>query len=163
MLQITDNGANITLSGKARGTGDGLFWFAVALLFGAIGVAMAMSLLPERLAIGALAALVVFSFIFNKRRNRQKKGTATQISAGIVKVQPGQFVHNWMGQAQRIVIQADEVVTVNGSTLLIKDAQGQVTCQVTGFDAAKEAQVMQAILEGQQFGKRHANIKMQSS
>ena len=39
MLQVTDNGANITLSGKASGQGNGVFWFSVALLLGALGFA----------------------------------------------------------------------------------------------------------------------------
>ena len=162
MLQVTDNGANITLSGKASGQGNGVFWFSVALLAGALGVAIAMSLLPERLAIGALALLVVGSYVFNRMRNAQK-GTQNLINSGLVKVQPGMFVHNQFGKTQQIIVGANETVTVNGTSLTITTAEGSTKCQVSGFDTEKEAQVMQAILQGQQFGKRNANIKMQSS
>ena len=35
MLQVTENGANITLSGKTGGQGNGVFWFASWLMAGA--------------------------------------------------------------------------------------------------------------------------------
>lgn len=162
MLQVTENGANITLSGKTSGQGDGVFWFAVALLAGALGVAIAMSLLPERLAIGALALLVIGSYLFNRLRNRQKD-SQNHIQSGLLKVQPGVFVHNQFGKTQRISVAANETIRVEATTLTITDPQGSIKCQITGFDSEKEAQVMQAILQGQQFGKRNANIKMQSS
>ncbi|PNK60951.1 hypothetical protein [Psychrobacter sp. FDAARGOS_221] len=163
MLQVTDTGANITLSGKASGYGDGVFWFGVALLIGAIGVAMAMSLLPERLAIGALAVLIIGSFIFNVMRNKQKNAGHGEISSGILKVQHGMFVHNMFGKTQTISVQADDNIELSNSALTITDANGNRKCHITGFDSDKEAQVMKAILQGQQFGKRNANIKMQSS
>ncbi|WP_296402655.1 hypothetical protein [Psychrobacter sp.] len=162
MLQVTDNGANITLSGKSEVRGDGVFWFSMALLIGALGVAISMSLLPERLAIGALGLLIVGSYFFNRLRSRQK-GSQTHISSGIVKVQSGLFVHNHLGKIQRISLAADDTINVNGKALTIIGANGGTKCQVSGFDSEKEAQVMQAILQGQQFGKRNANIKMQSS
>lgn len=162
MLQVTDNGANITLSGKARGQGDGVFWFAVALLAGALGVAIAMSLLPERLAIGALALLVIGSYIFNRLRNRQKDNQ-NHITSGLLKVQPGHFVHNHFGKTQHITVVSNDTIEVAGTVLTITTADGSTKCQVSGFDSPKEAQVMQAILQGQKFGKRNANIKMQSS
>lgn len=162
MLQVTDNGANITLSGKACGQGDGVFWFAVALLAGALGVAIAMSLLPERLAIGALALLVIGSYIFNRLRNRQKD-SQNHITSGLLKVQPGHFVHNHFGKTQHITVAANDTIEVAGTVLTITTADGNTKCQVSGFDSQKEAQVMQAILQGQKFGKRNANIKMQSS
>lgn len=163
MLQVTENGANITLSGKVGGHGDGVFWFGVALLIGAIAVAMAMSLLPERLAIGALAILIVGSFIFNKIRSKQRDNNGSHISAGVLKVQKGMFVHNILGKREQIFVQPNDVIQVTGSRLIINSADGNTKCQITGFDTEKEAQVMQAILQGQQFGKRNANIKMQSS
>lgn len=166
MLQITDKGANITLSGKARGQRDGVFWFGVALLAGALGVAISMSLLPERPAIGALALLIVGSYVFNKMRSGQKDNQ-NHISYGLLKVQSGSFVHNQFGKTQQITVASNDKVTVdstgNGTTLTVYDEQNNCKCQVTGFDSEKEAQVMQAILQGQQFGKRNANIKMQSS
>lgn len=161
MLQVTDHGANITLSGKAKGFGDGLFWFASALLIGAVGVALAMSLLPERLAIGALAVLIIGSFVFNRLRSNAKG--AELINNGVLKVQKGMFVHNVLGKRQQIVIHANDKVQINGAALLITDVNGNVKCQVSGFDSPKEAQVMQAVLQGQKFDKRNANIRMQSN
>ena len=73
------------------------------------------------------------------------------------------FVHNQFGKTQQIIVGANETVSVNGTSLTITTAEGNTKCQVSGFDTEKEAQVMQAILQGQQFGKRNANIKMQSS
>ena len=40
---------------------------------------------------------------------------------------------------------------------------GEQRYHITGFESDKEAQVMQAVLQGQQFGKRHVNIKMQEN
>lgn len=162
MLQVTDYGANITLSGKDKAKGDGLFWFGVALLIGALGVAISMSLLPERLAIGALALLIVGSYIFNRLRNRQH-GTQNLINSGILKVHSGMFVHNQFGKTQSITVADGDVISVDGLTLTLSTADGQCKCLVSGFDSEKEARVMQALLQGQQFGKRNANIKMQSS
>ncbi|SJM67681.1 MULTISPECIES: hypothetical protein [Psychrobacter] len=162
MLQVTDKGANITLSGKTGGQGNGVFWFAVALLAGALAVAMAMSLLPERLAIGALGLLIIGSYVFNRLRERQK-GVQNHITSGLLKVQPGQFVHNQFGKTQHITLAADDTIEVVDTLLTITTVDGDTKCQVSGFDSQKEAQVMQAILQGQKFGKRNANIKMQSS
>ena len=162
MLQVTDNGANITLSGKSTAKGDGVFWFGVALLIGALGVAISMSLLPERLAIGALAVLVVGSYVFNRLRNRQKD-TQNHISSGLLNVQPGQFVHNQFGKTQHITVTSEDTIEVSGTSLTITTADGSTKCQITDFDSHKEAEVMQAILKGRQFGKRNANIKMRSS
>ena len=61
MLKLTDDGAKITLQDQPKTTDDGMFWFGSALLIGAVAVAIAMSLLPERLAIGALALLIIKS------------------------------------------------------------------------------------------------------
>lgn len=162
MLQVTENGANITLSGKAQGGTDGLFWFGVALLIGAVGVAMAMSLLPERLAIGALAVLIVGSFLFNKMRHKQKIDNS-HICSGILKVYSGGFVHNLLGKTQQVAVQPDNSISVTGTQLIICDDKGSVRYQISGFDSQKEAEVMQAILQGQSLSKRNANIKMQSS
>ena len=72
MLKLTDDGAKITLQGQSNAADNGMFWFGSALLVGAVAVAMAISLLPERLAIGALALLIIGSFIFNKKRQQHK-------------------------------------------------------------------------------------------
>jgi hypothetical protein len=163
MLKLTDNGAHITLQGQSTPSGDGLFWFGSALLIGAIGVAMAMSLLPERWAIGALGLLIVGSFIFNRQRQQLKKQTASLIRGGTLDVQAGAFTHTVLGKQNRVVIAAGDQIEIRGEELVIVDANHQQKCQVSGFDSTKEAQVMQAVLQGQQFGKRNANIKMQSN
>lgn len=163
MLQVTKDGANISLTGKATGYGDGLFWFGFALLVGAIGVATAMSLLPERLAIGALAVLIVGSFIFNRMRSKQNSSGQVQISAGLLKVKSGMFVHNIVGKTQQYRVEPNDTVLVESGTLKLLDGNGKTKCEVSGFETEKEAQVMQAILQGQQLNKRHANIKMQSN
>ena len=51
MLKLTDDGAKITLQGQPSTADNGMFWFGSALLIGAVAVAMAMSLLSERLSI----------------------------------------------------------------------------------------------------------------
>ena len=51
---------------------------------------------------------------------------------------------------------------LKGKQLLIYEPNGGLACQVMGFDDAKEAQVMQQVLQGQRPNKRHVNIKMQS-
>lgn len=73
MLKLTDEGAKITLQGQPPAGDNGMFWFGSALLVGAVAVAMAMSILPERLAIGALALLIVGSFIFNNKSGNSTK------------------------------------------------------------------------------------------
>ncbi len=167
MLQVTDTGATITLTGKAAKGGTGLFWLGFAVLIGALGVAMAMSLLPTRLAIGALALLIVGSFVVNKVQANQKKSTHTLINSGILRVQQGRFVHIAAGHTHEVVVAPQDTITVedtkvDNTRLLICDANGNIRQQVVGFESAKEAQVMQAVLQGQQFGKRNANIKMQA-
>lgn len=163
MLKLTNDGAQITLIGQPTSQGDGLFWFGSALLIGAVGVAMAMSLLPERLAIGALALLIVGSFIFNWMRQQQKKQSSKAISAGILQVRLGEFTHTVEGTQQRVAIASDDRIEVIGSTLKLLTANNELKCQISGFESDKEAQVMEAVLKGQSFGKRNANIKMQST
>lgn len=163
MLKLTSEGAQITLTGQSTPKGDGLFWFGSALLIGAIGVAMAMSLLPERWAIGALGLLIVGCFVFNWLRQKQKTASSLHISSGKLEVRSGSFTHQAAGKPSQIVIESGDTIVVTGSELTVLDANKATKCQVIGFESAKEAQVMQALLQGQQFGKRNANIKMQSN
>ena len=163
MLKLTSDGAQITLTGQSAPKGDGLFWFGSALLIGAIGVAMAMSLLPERLAIGALALLIIGCFVFNRLRQKQKQQAASCISSGKLEVRAGSFTHHAAGKPCQVIIESSDTITVTGDELVVLDANNAPKCRVSGFESAKEAQVMQALLQGQQFGKRNANIKMQSN
>ena len=163
MLKLTSDGAQITLTGQSVLKGDGLFWFGSALLVGAIGVAMAMSLLPERLAIGALALLIIGCFVFNRLRQKQKQQAASCICSGKLEVRAGSFTHHAAGKPCQVIIESSDTITVTGDELVVLDANNAPKCRVSGFESAKEAQVMQALLQGQQFGKRNANIKMQSN
>ena len=163
MLKLTNDGAQITLKGQSTPKGDGLFWFAAALLIGAVGVAMAMSLLSERLAIGALALLIIGCFIFNRQRQQQKKQAASHICDGVIEVQAGSFTHKSFASQHQVVLDANDRIEVSDTELMIVGEDSQEKCVISGFESPKEAQVMQAVLKGQQFGKRHANIKMQSN
>ena len=160
MLKLTDDGAKITLQNQAPAADNGMFWFGTALLVGAVAVAMAMSLLPERLAIGALALLIVGSFIFNKKRQQQKQALSKNISSGVLWVRSGELVHDHQGKRQHITLIASDNVTLMGEQLQITDVDGSCKCQISGFESIQEAKAAQAILQGQTFGKRHVNIKM---
>ena len=102
MLKLTDDGAKITLQGQSPAADNGLFWFGTALLVGAVAVALAMSLLPERLAIGALALLIIGSFIFNRQRQQRKKTMSGVISSGVLWVRDGELVHDHQGKRAHI-------------------------------------------------------------
>ena len=122
MLKLTDDGAKITLQGKPQPAEDGMFWFGSALLIGAVAVAMAMSLLSERLAIGALALLIVGSFIFNKKRQQHKKAMSGMISSGILWVRAGELVHDNQGKREHIHLADGDKVMLLGDKLRIIDA-----------------------------------------
>lgn len=160
MLKLTDNGAKITLHGQPVATDNGLFWFASALLIGAVGVAMAMSILSERLAIGALALLIVGSFIFNHKRQQRKKSVSKMISHGVLWVSANELVHEHQGKRDAITLQAEDNVAVVGEQLEIADADQVLRYRISGFDNLQETKVTQAILQGQTLNKRHVNIKM---
>ena len=163
MLKLTNDGATITLARQTSVAADGMFWFGFALLVGAVAVAMAMSVLPERWALGALGLLVVGSFVFNYRRQKRNQLAAQQIDSGVLEVHQGGFVHRLAGKLNSVQLQADDCIKVDQSSLQIVDSHGEQKYHITGFDSDKEAQVMQAVLQGQQFTKRHANIKMQDN
>nr|WP_317199234.1 hypothetical protein [uncultured Psychrobacter sp.] len=160
MLKLTDDGAKITLQGAPATADNGLFWFGSALLIGAIAVALAMSLLPERLSIGALALLVVGSFIFNRQRQRRKAAQSGVISTGTLWVQAGKLIHDNQGQRATIELGISDKVTLFGEQLQILDGEGTRKYHISGFDTVQEAKAAQAILQGQAITKRNANIKM---
>lgn len=159
MLKLTDEGAKITLQPSAI-SDDGLFWFGGALLVGAVVVALAMSLLPERLAIGALALLIIGSFIFNQKRQQYKKARIGMISSGILWVRAGELVHEHQGKRELIQLQANDKITLEGEQLQIITADDMRKYHIIGFDTAQEAQATKAILQGQALIKRHVTIKM---
>lgn len=163
MLKLTDDGAKISLQGQPPTGDNGLFWFGSALLIGAIGVAMAMSLLPERLSIGALALLIVGSFFFNRQRQQRKKQLSGVISGGVLWVRAGELVHDSNGKRDSIQLSDGDKVTLFGEQIQILDADDNRKYHISGFDSAQEARAAQAILQGQALSKRHVNIKMQDS
>ena len=160
MLKLTDDGAKITLQGQSPAADNGLFWFGTALLVGAVAVALAMSLLPERLAIGALALLIIGSFIFNRQRQQRKKTMSGVISSGVLWVRDGELVHDHQGKRAHIHLSAGDKITLIGEQLQIVDCDDIRKYLISGFDNIQEATATKAILQGQPLSKRHANIKM---
>ena len=160
MLKLTDDGAKITLQGQSPAADNGLFWFGTALLVGAVAVALAMSLLPERLAIGALALLIIGSFIFNRQRQQRKKTMSGVISSGVLWVRDGELVHDHQGKRAHIHLTDGDKITLIGEQLQIADCDDIRKYLISGFDNIQEATAAKAILQGQALSKRHANIKM---
>lgn len=160
MLKLTDDGAKITLQGQSPAADNGLFWFGTALLVGAVAVALAMSLLPERLAIGALALLIIGSFIFNRQRQQRKKTMSGVISSGVLWVRDGELVHDHQGKRAHIHLSDGDKITLIGEQLQIADCDDIRKYLISGFDSIQEATATKAILQGQALSKRHANIKM---
>ncbi|WP_201592012.1 hypothetical protein [Psychrobacter fozii] len=160
MLKLTDDGAKITLQSQSQTTDSGMFWFGSALLVGAVAVAMAMSFLSERLAIGALALLIIGSFIFNRQRQKQKKSVASVISGGTLWVRAGELVHDNNGKREHIHLADGDTAKLVGEQLQIVDASDACKYHINGFDSIQEATAAKAILQGQALSKRHVNIKM---
>ena len=160
MLKLTDDGAKITLQGQSPAADNGLFWFGTALLVGAVAVALAMSLLPERLAIGALALLIIGSFIFNRQRQQRKKTMSGVINSGVLWVRDGELVHDYQGKREHIHLTDGDKITLIGEQLKIVDCDDIRKYLISGFDNIQEATATKAILQGQALSKRHANIKM---
>ena len=160
MLKLTDDGAKITLQGQPSTTDTGLFWFGFALLVGAVAVALAMSLLPVRWSIGALALLIIGSFFFNRQRQQHKKAMTGVISNGILWVRAGELVHDNQGKREHIYLLDSDKITLTGEQLAIMDVDDKRKYHISGFDNIQEAKAAKAILQGQALTKRHVNIKM---
>lgn len=162
MLKLTDDGAKITLQDQLPAADNGLFWFGAVLLVGAVAVALAMSFLSERLAIGALALLIVGSFMFNRQRQRQKKAMMGVINSGILWVRAGELVHDMQGKRAHIQLTEGEQILLIGEQLQIVDINNISKYHISGFASIQEASAAKAILQGQALTKRHVNIKMNS-
>lgn len=160
MLKLTDDGAKITLQGQPQALDNGLFWFGAALLVGAVAVALALSLLPVRWSIGALALLIVGSFFFNRQRGQRKKAMSGMISTGILWVRAGELVHDNQGTRTPIQLADDDKISLIGEQLEIIDSDARRKYYISGFDNIQEATAAKAILQGQALTKRHVNIKM---
>lgn len=160
MLKLTDDGAKITLQGQPPAGDNTLFWYGGALLVGAIAVALAMSLLPERLSIGALALLIIGSFFFNRQRQQRKKAMSEVIVSGILWVRDGELVHDNHGKRQHITLACDDKIMLDCEQLRIIAADDSQKYHISGFDNEQEAKATQAILQGQALSKRQVTIKM---
>lgn len=160
MLKLTDDGAKITLQGQPPAGDNGLFWFGSALLVGAIAVVLAMSLLPERLSIGALALLIIGSFFFNRQRQQRKKAMSGVISSGILWVRSGELVHDYQGKREHITLADDDKITLYGEQLQIVAADNTRKYHISGFGSEQEAKAAKSILQNQALTKRHVNIKI---
>lgn len=160
MLKLTDDGAKITLQGQPQALDNGLFWFGAALLVGAVCVALAMSLLPVRWSIGALALLIIGSFFFNRQRQQRKKAMTGMISSGILWVRVGELVHDNQGKRTPIQLVDGDKISLIGEQLEIVDSDARRKYHISGFDNIQEATAAKAILQGQALTKRHVNIKM---
>ena len=132
MLKLTDDGAKISLQGQPPSGDNGLFWFGSALLVGAVGVAMAMSLLPERLSIGALALLIIGSFFFNRQCQQRKKQLSGVISSGVLWVRAGELVHDSNGKRDSIQLSEGDKVTLFGEQIQILDADDNRKYHISG-------------------------------
>ena len=160
MLKLTDDGAKITLQGQPQALDNGLFWFGAALLGGAVCVALAMSLLPVRWSIGALALLIIVIFFFNRQRQQHKKAMAGMINSGILWVRAGELVHDNQGKREHIHLAEGDKVSLAGEQLQIVDSSDNQKYHISGFDSIQEATAAKAILQDQALSKRHVNIKM---
>lgn len=162
MLKVIENGVLITLTGDASKQ-DGVFLFGLLLLVGAVLVALAMVFLPTKWAIGALALLVVGSFIFNHWRQQQTQQSGQEIDSGVIQLTQGQLVHQQMGKQQTIILDAQDYVELNNDQLIIYSADKQKKCQVVGFETLKEAEVAKKVLQGKTLATKNTNIKLQAS
>ena len=162
MLKLTDDGAKITLQGQPQALDNGLFWFGAVLLVGAVCVALAMSLLPVRWSIGALALLIIGSFFFNRQRQQHKKAMAGMINSGILWVRAGELVHDNLGKRTPIKLTDGDKVSLVGEQLEITDGDARRKYYISGFDNIQEVTATKAILQGQALSKRHVTIKMSS-
>ena len=162
MLKLTDDGAKITLQGQPQALDNGLFWFGAVLLVGAVCVALAMSLLPVRWSIGALALLIIGSFFFNRQRQQRKKAMAGMINSGILWVRAGELVHDNQGNRTPIQLTDGDKVSLVGEQLEITDGDARRKYYISGFDNIQEVTATKAILQGQALSKRHVTIKMNS-
>lgn len=160
MLKLTDDGAKITLQESPKTVDNGMFWFGFTLLIGAIAVALAMSLLPERLSIAALALLIIGSFIFNRQRLQRKDAMRGMIHGGILWVRSGELIHEEHGKREQVQLLDGDKITLQDEQLHIIAADNTRKYHISGFDSEQEARAACAILQGQLINKRPVNIKI---
>ncbi len=150
MLRLTDNGAIITLAGKAHR--DKLFLYNCLLMAAALIVIVISVLAPAKIALGAMFALGCGCFFWN--RYRQSKPSIV-INAGELTLEPYKLSHKKITHtlSAHAVIQdsEEELHIVDGKTIVIQD-----------FADVRHKQVAHALLTGQPIGKRLVNIKLQS-
>lgn len=135
MLTLTDDGVQITLANKRSNT----WTIAMLMLVFAVGVAVAIAVLPNRYAILAVFGLAFVCFLFNRYR---QKGVV--IGAGKVLIKP--FCVCYEGKdyvfSQSLGVDDDK----NG--LRLTDGTPPKTVLIQGFESEKERQVAKAVLLG---------------
>lgn len=152
MLQVTDTGVQVTLTGTPAS--DYTFAIACVLMVCAVLVAVAITVFSSEYAIGSLFVLACGCFAFNVYRIRKKRSTP-HIASGVVQILA--FSVNHQGRTTQFL-----------PTLSISDSDGQLVLSdeqksliLSGFDNAQERQIVKNVLLGASINKKLANIKLQ--
>lgn len=154
MLQVTDTGVQITLSGTPPA--NHTFVICCTLMVFTVAVAIALMTLSTQYAIGALFVLACGCFGFNLYRQHQKNTATTHIATGTLNIQPFTLIHN-----NKTIHFSKKVTTAtNGTQLTLQDQDKTVI--ILGFENPKECQIVKSILLGATIDKKLATIKMQA-
>ena len=155
MLTVLDDGIKVHLTGRMPTLSNPLYLGSVLLLLLAIGLAIGLTVLNTKWAIGCMAGFAVLVFIFN--HFRQRASTHTHICSGTLIAKKQQFsTDTW-----HIHLSADTKMRVTNMTLTICD-HGRVW-QITGFDNQKEVLITQAVLQGQRYQTQQKHIRLDST
>ena len=125
---------------------------AVLMLIFAVGVALAIAILPSHYAILAVFGLACLCYCFN----RYYKANKTVIATGQLLVQSGVIIHD----GQRFVFN-NPTVQISEDRLIITSANQELTIQ--GFDNAKEMSIAKAVLLGHPIHANKVAVKMGGS
>ncbi|MDO4427427.1 MAG: hypothetical protein Q4B88_04790 [Moraxella sp.] len=156
MLKKTETGVEVLLTGKS-GFDKGFLWSAVLGLF-ALAVAVVASLFDVRYALGAIFALAVASFFFNRYKAKKQR---TPTITGKVVVSAFALRYEMLGKQHSLVfgdtlsIVSDEL----GLLLIDKDK----SARLTGFESEAEKNVVKAVLLGKEIYTRAVNVCMQET
>lgn len=151
MLKINhDNSLTIVLVGQNKINAN-LLIAGILGIFALIVVYLAVTQTTP-IAIGAIFALAVACFCFNLYKEKLKN---QPIYGGTIIAKAGQLDLN--GQLIRLSQTAQ--IQINNDLFIIQDKNN--TWQIGGFENEKEMVVLKAVLQGEQIGKKLANIKMQ--
>lgn len=144
MLTLSDDGVQITLMGSHSNA----LMVAVLMLVLAVGVALAITMLPSAYAILAVFGLACLCFWFNHHRKNN-----TVIATGQVWVKSGVIIYN----GQKFVFD-NPAVHISQDKLMIKSSKKSLILQ--GFENPKEISIAKAVLLGQAVMGNKVAIKM---